>query len=51
LQLTKGVPAEYAFVVGWEIQNAGFSNEFYFKDVLQKSALKLDSEAWSVTTR
>lgn len=51
LQLADGVPAEYVFVVGWEIQNTGFSNEFYFKDILQKSALKLDSEAWSVTTR
>lgn len=51
LQLSEGVPAEYAFVAGWELQNAGFSNAFYFKDILQKSALKLDSEAWSVTTR
>lgn len=51
LKLADGIAAEYAFVVGWEVQNAGFTNEFYFKDILHKSALKLDSEAWSLTTR
>jgi hypothetical protein len=51
LQLVDGIPAEYAFAAGWEHQDTGFSSDFYFKDVLKKSALKLDREAWSLTIR
>ncbi|GAO30196.1 DUF4861 family protein [Geofilum rubicundum] len=49
LQLTENAPSEYAFAAGWELQDAGFTNDFYFKEVLKKSAIKLNNENWSMT--
>jgi hypothetical protein len=46
IQLTDTMPAQYAFFAGWELQDPGFTTEFYFRDMLSKAAYKLDSGLW-----
>ncbi len=46
IKLSFDAPSEYAFFAGWELQDPGFTSEFYFKDMLTKAALKLDGRLW-----
>jgi hypothetical protein len=46
IKIDNNVPAEYAFYAGWELQDTGFKSENYFREMLSKATLKLDSNLW-----